>query len=111
LTTSILKITSTGVERRPQLLELGERREIGLHPLEKHIVIEQFIELSQFGFELKVRLGDQLEEVHGIVAIDYHGGWLRSCGIFAQKNPTGAACFAPQTSTTSLDRRSPEDSP
>jgi len=53
--------------------------EIRLHPTEKHLVIEQFVESAQLRLKLEVELGDQLEEVYGIVSIDYHGGWLRSC--------------------------------
>ncbi|MDQ3862020.1 MAG: hypothetical protein M3317_00675 [Actinomycetota bacterium] len=45
-----------------------------LHPLEEHIVIEQFVKLGQLRFELKSELGNHLEEVYGIVSIDYHDG-------------------------------------
>jgi hypothetical protein len=55
--------------------------EVGLHPLEEHIVIEQSIELDQLGFHLQLKLGHQLEEVYGIVASDYHDD-LCSCGAF-----------------------------
>src|SRR5688572_33461744 len=75
--------------------------EIRFHHGEEFVVIEQFIELGQLRFELQLEFGDQLEEVHGVVSIDYHGG-LRSCGLFGHRNPTGPAYFAPQTSTTSL---------
>ena len=73
--------------------------EIGLHEVEEFVVIEQSIEVGKLRLELEVELGDQLEEVHGVVSIDYHDGWLRSCGLFGHKNPTGPAYFTPQTST------------
>jgi hypothetical protein len=60
--------------------------------------------VGKLRFELEVELGDHLEEVYGIVAIDYHGGLLRSCEVsLAHKDPTGPAYFAPQTSTRQLD--------
>src|SRR5215203_3072439 len=46
--------------------------EIGFHHREEFVVIEQFIELDQLRLELKLELGDHLEEVHGLVSIDYH---------------------------------------
>ena len=47
-------------------------KKICLNELEEFIVFEQPVELYQLGFELQLELGDQLEEVHGIVSIDYH---------------------------------------
>ena len=55
--------------------------------------------MGKLRLEVEVELWDRLEEVYGIVAIDYHGG-LRSCRLFGHKNPTGPAYFAPQTSTS-----------
>ena len=48
--------------------------EIGSSPREEFIVIEQHIESCQLRFHFEFELGDQLEEVHGIVSIDYHEG-------------------------------------
>src|SRR5215204_425069 len=47
--------------------------EIGLHEVEEFVVIEQSIKVGELRFELEVELGDQLEEVHGVVPIYYHG--------------------------------------
>jgi hypothetical protein len=51
--------------------------QIGLHEVEQLVVIEQFVEAGEFGLELKLEFGDHLEEVHGIVSVDYHVEWLR----------------------------------
>src|SRR5215210_3853870 len=71
-------------------------QQIGLHEVEQLVVIKQFVEAGEFGLELKLEFGDQLEEVHGIVSIDYHG-CSALVEVFGHKNPTGAAYFAPQT--------------
>jgi hypothetical protein len=61
----------------PAILGIGiTPREIGLHPLEKHIVIEQFIEPCQFGFQLEFQFGDQLEAVYGIEGCTLIGALL-----------------------------------
>ena len=70
--------------------------QISLHEVEQLVVIEQFVEAGEFGLELKLEFGNQLEEVHGIVSIDYHG-CSAPVEVFGHKNPTGAAYFAPQT--------------
>jgi len=55
--------------------------EIRLHPTEKHLVIEQFVESGQLRLELEVEFGHHLEDVYGVIALDYHRV-LRSCGFF-----------------------------
>src|SRR5215207_5598473 len=49
-------------------------RKVRFDLLEEDVVIQQSIQLGQLRFELQLQLGHQLEEVHGIVAIDYHDG-------------------------------------
>jgi hypothetical protein len=62
----------------PQLRRVGVAFEkICLYELEKFVVLEQHIELCQLGFELQLEFGEHLEEVHGIVSVDYHVEWLR----------------------------------
>jgi hypothetical protein len=59
----------------PESLRVGVALgKVGFHHRKELIVVEQSIELSELRFELKLELGDQLEEVHGMVAIDYHDG-------------------------------------
>lgn len=58
-----------GVSPEPLRVEVAFKK-ICLKELEEFIVFEQPLELYQLGFELE--LGEHLEEVHGIVSIDYH---------------------------------------
>jgi hypothetical protein len=61
----------------PATLGIGiTPREIGLHPLVKHMVIEQFIEPRQFGFQLQFQFGGQLEEFYGIEGYTLIGALL-----------------------------------
>lgn len=60
-----------GVSPEPLRVEVALKK-ICLNELEEFIVFEQPVELYQLGFELQLELGDHLEEVHGIVSIDYH---------------------------------------
>jgi hypothetical protein len=56
--------------------------QVGFHHFEESVVIEQFIKVGQLRFELKLKFGNHLEEVYGVVSIDYHDSWLRSCGAY-----------------------------
>jgi hypothetical protein len=71
-------------------------QQIGLHEVEQLVVIEQFVEAGELGLELKLEFGDHLEEVHGVVSIDYHV-CSAPVEVFGHRNPTGAAYIAPQT--------------
>jgi hypothetical protein len=71
-------------------------QQIGLHEVEQLVVIEQFVEAGEFGLEFELEFGDHLEEVHGVVSIDYHV-CSAPVEVFGHRNPTGAAYFAPQT--------------
>jgi hypothetical protein len=71
---SILRMTSTGVASELAGVRATARK-VRFDPLEEDVVVQQSIQLGQLRFELKLQLGHQLlEEVHGIVAIDYHDG-------------------------------------
>jgi hypothetical protein len=56
-------------------------KKIRLEEFEEFIVIEELIKLGKLRFELHLKFGHQLEEVYGIVAVDYHRA-LRSCGAY-----------------------------
>jgi hypothetical protein len=56
-------------------------KKIRLEEIEDIVLIEQFIKVSQLRLELKLQLGDHLEVVYGIVAIDYHGGCCGPVGF------------------------------
>src|SRR5215213_5601655 len=62
-----------GVSPEPPRVGVAHGK-VGFHHREELIVVEQSIELFQLRFELKFELGHQLEEVYGIVSIDYHEG-------------------------------------
>src|SRR5215208_1460375 len=66
---------------------------ICLEEVEKLVVLEQHIELCQFGFELQLELGDHLEEIHGIVSVDYHVEELRLSKDCEQQNPSSTGSF------------------
>ena len=70
MTTSMRRMTSTGVEGRPRERVLGVASgEVAADEVEELVVVEEAIELLQLGLEAQAELGDQREQIGPFIAV------------------------------------------